>query len=219
MPPLDTALDQNEYRVVLVKSGSHAIWAENKGEMWRLPRIAIPRWTRPVEKLQQAIEKAWRLCCVVVDFLPGNDCSAPCVVAEILPSHFPHGLTATGIDEISRDEMTSEEREVVEEILIGETGTRGPFSRVTGANCEALSTRGTVAPSRGRNLRILATKSETNRHCLARRRVYRGEFEEYAVRAGNRSCPPAYSEALEIYRFPIPQGLTLNQRLRFATVS
>jgi hypothetical protein len=130
MLPHDVALEQNEYRLVLVKSGSHAIWAENTGEMWRLPRIAIPRCTRPAEKLQQAMERAWLLCCVVVDFLPAGKCSTPCVVAEILPSHFPHGLTATGIDEIPAEEMTSEERQVVEDILSGETGTRGPFSRI-----------------------------------------------------------------------------------------
>jgi Phosphotransferase enzyme family len=130
MSPHNTALEQNEYRLVLVKSGSHAVWVENNGGTFRLPHIVLSRWTRQTEQLQHAINKAWRVSSVIVDFLSGGKCSATGVVVEILSSSSPHGLTATSIDRISAEELTGEERSVVEAILTGDTGARGPFSRM-----------------------------------------------------------------------------------------
>jgi hypothetical protein len=130
MPPHDIALEVNEYRLVLARSGSQALWAENSGGMFRLPRISIPRWARPAERLQQAIEEVWRLRSVVLDLLASEKCSNPCAVVEILSSSSLHGLTACMIDDISAAEISSEEREAVEGILAGRIDGRGPFSRV-----------------------------------------------------------------------------------------
>jgi hypothetical protein len=130
MPSHDNALEDNEYRLALVKSGSHAMWAANNGGVLRLPRVAIPRWTRPAEQLQQTIESSWSIRSIILDILPGNKDSAPCAVVEVLSSESPSGLATVNIDEIADDEMACEEREVVEAILAGDRGPNGPFSCV-----------------------------------------------------------------------------------------
>lgn len=130
MSPHDTALEQNEYKLVLVKSGSNAIWAERRGDNLCLPRIAVPRWTRPAEKLQEGVETAWHLRTIVLDFLPGKNGHVPCAVMEVLSSEPQGSMVTANIDEITEEEMTSDEREVVKAILAGNVGMRGPFSRV-----------------------------------------------------------------------------------------
>jgi hypothetical protein len=130
MPSPDDALGNNEYRLALVKSGSHAMWAENNGELLRLPRVGIPRWTRPAEQLQQAIESSWSIRSIILDILPGKKDSAPCAVVEVLSSESPNGLATVHIVEFAENEMASEEREVVEAILAGDRRPIGPFSCV-----------------------------------------------------------------------------------------
>jgi hypothetical protein len=128
MPSHDDALEDNEYRLALVKSGSHMMWAESNGEVLRLPRVAIPRLTRPAEHLQQAIESSWNIQSIILGILPGKKESIPCAVVEVLPSEPPSGLATINIEEIAEDEMASEERGVVEAILAGDRGLDGPFS-------------------------------------------------------------------------------------------
>jgi hypothetical protein len=130
MSPHDTALEQNEYKLVLVKSGLHAIWAERRGHDLCLPRISIPRWTRPAEQLQEGTKAAWHLRTIVLDFLPVRKDSLPLVVAEIISSELPYGLTAASIGELSDAELDVEERSVVKDILAGNQGARGPLSRL-----------------------------------------------------------------------------------------
>lgn len=130
MPTYDTALEQNEYRLVLVKAGSHAIWAERNGNALRLPRVAIPRCLRQAEQLQQTVKQVWRLRNIVLDFLPGSKCSPACAVVEIVSPESPPGLIPACIDEIPTEEMNCQERVVVEGIVTGAVDGRGPFSRI-----------------------------------------------------------------------------------------
>jgi hypothetical protein len=130
MTPLEIAVEQNEYRLILVKSGSYAIWTDRRGNNIRLPRSTVPRWERQAEQLQKSIEATWRAHGVILDFLPCGKSSSPCVVVEVQRLDIPNGLTTTSIDEMSAEEMTSEERETVRSMLACETGGRGPFSRI-----------------------------------------------------------------------------------------
>jgi len=130
MPPHDTSLEQDEYRLVLVRCGSYAIWAQRAGGGLRLPRVAIPRWKRPAEQLQLAIEAGWNLSTIVLDILPGHMGSTSCTVVEILSPEPYDGLVAASIDQGLEDEMTAQEQEVVKVILTGDTRSCGPFSRL-----------------------------------------------------------------------------------------
>jgi aminoglycoside phosphotransferase (APT) family kinase protein len=126
----NTTLEQSEYRLVLVKSRSQAIWVERADGALRLPRVTIPRWTRPAEQIQRVIEAGWHLRSIVLDFLPGKMDSVHCAVVEIMSSETHDSLAAASIDKIAAEEMTSEEREAIKAILAGNGSTRGPFSRI-----------------------------------------------------------------------------------------
>jgi len=130
MLPQDTRHEQIEYRVVLVRSGSHAIWVQSDGGALRLPRVTIPRWTRPAEQLQQILKNVWHLRGIVLDVLPGKTGSAPCAVMEILSPGSGDGFAAAASEDITEQEMASDEREAVKAILAGKVGARGPFSRI-----------------------------------------------------------------------------------------
>jgi len=129
MSPHDDPLKQDEYRLILVRSGSHAIWTERDANKPRLPRVFALKWRRPAEQLQEVIEAAWTIRVILLDFLPANRGSVPCVIAEILSAASDLRLTPTAIDEIPVEEMNLEEREVLQAILDCNAGTRGPFSR------------------------------------------------------------------------------------------
>lgn len=126
----NATFEQNEYRLVLVRFGSQAIWVDRADGALRLPRVTIPRWMRQAEQLQLATEARWQLRTIVLDFLPGKLDSAPCTIVEIMPSGAHDSLTAASIDEISVEEMTTEEREAIKVILAGTVGTHAPFSRI-----------------------------------------------------------------------------------------
>src|SRR5580658_10125986 len=130
MSPHDTALEQNEYRLVLVKSGSRRIWTERNCDGLRLPRIVIDRWARQAEKLQQGVEANWHIRTIVLDILSGRNGGVPCVVVEIISSPPYDGLAATSVDEISEVELTIEERDGVKATLTGSGGARGPFAQL-----------------------------------------------------------------------------------------
>jgi hypothetical protein len=130
MSQLEATPEPSEYRLVLLSSGSHATWGERMGSDIRLPRIALPRWTRQAQQLQKRIAEAWGLRGIVLEVLSRHCAWGPCAVVEILKGACPRGLTALRIDEISEEELTLSERKTVDAMLVGDSGSRGPFSRV-----------------------------------------------------------------------------------------
>ncbi|HEY2470920.1 MAG TPA: hypothetical protein VGI45_24210 [Terracidiphilus sp.] len=126
----DTTLEQDTYRVVLVRSGSCMLWTSREKGAFPLPRVAIPRWRRPAEQLQQAIEAGWHLRAIVLDVLSKGSDSTPCAVVEILSPEPQGNLIPVSIDDVLEEEMTSEEREVIKVIISGDVRSRGPFSRL-----------------------------------------------------------------------------------------
>jgi hypothetical protein len=130
MPPLESAVERDEYRLVLVRSDSRKIWAEPNGDGLRLPRIVINRWARQAEKLQQGVEANWHIRTIVLDFLTGRNGGVPGAVVEMISSPPYDGLVTASIDEIPEEELTFEEREGVKATLTDGGSARGPFARV-----------------------------------------------------------------------------------------
>ena len=127
---LESAVERNEYKLVLVKSDSQAIWIEHRNHGLRLPRIAIPRWARRAEQLQKAVEATWHISTIVLDIIACEVGNVPCAVVEMTSSRRHDCLVATSLDEISEEELTIEELEVVKAILACSADVRGPFARL-----------------------------------------------------------------------------------------
>jgi hypothetical protein len=130
MLQLETTPQQNEYRLVLLSSGSHTTWGERMGSDLRLPRIVVPRWTRPALEIQRAIERRWGHHAIVLDVLSDAGDSNRCAVVEVPSTDRHNGLEAVGVDALAEGELAPYERQVVEAILTGKSGDRGPFSRL-----------------------------------------------------------------------------------------
>ena len=126
-------VEYDQYRVALVLPRTRRVLAKRQGKDLLLPRVNIPKWTRPAHELTTRIQEKWNLASVVIDCLPTLQPSLPCVVAEICEQRRtpdPHGLSAVHPDEIDESELTDGEQIVLQEMLAGSTGSRGPFSRI-----------------------------------------------------------------------------------------
>ena len=108
MPPDNIPLEQIEYRLFLVRSGSHAISVAREDGAMRLPRITILRWTRPAEQLQQVIDPLADLHVIILDVIFQQDGLGPSAVVEILSPESLDGWAEVGLNEIAEVEMTRE---------------------------------------------------------------------------------------------------------------
>lgn len=126
-------VEQDQYRIVLVLPQSKMVLAERHGETLRLPSVKIPRWARPAEQLTKAIRERWNLPAIVIDHLPTERGLPPCAVVEVcMPAGLkvPDELISEELDAIAVSEFAKTEHVLVREILSGDAGARGPFSRI-----------------------------------------------------------------------------------------
>jgi hypothetical protein len=120
----------DEYRLVLVRAGSQSTLAKRDGVKLRLPRITIPRGTRTAEQLQKSIRETWQVTAVILDLFRSSADAVRLAVAEVLSSDIYSSVIVADLDEISDEELISEERKLVWAILSGDLTVRGPFARI-----------------------------------------------------------------------------------------
>ena len=89
--------DDVTYRLVLVLPDGHRIVAESNGPHVLLPRLTIPKGTRPAREIQKGIQLRWNLPALVLDFLP-NSHGLPICVVELFSSHASEGLIDVTLD-------------------------------------------------------------------------------------------------------------------------
>jgi hypothetical protein len=129
MPTQNVIFEDIEYRLILVLADTHTVLVSYDGSAYRLPHLTIPKWARPAEELQKAIKAAWDLFAIVLDFLPSPEDSPLCAVAHLLSLDHPATLTAASLDQLPASEITEQQRAITQEILAGDCGDRGCFSR------------------------------------------------------------------------------------------
>lgn len=124
----ETELETIQYRLVLVEPASHEVFALDAGGESRLPRISIPPWTRPAEQLQRVGKAVWGADMLVLDYLPAQDASGCCVVAELVAPNIRNDLQLVPAGAIASCELSGEQRIRLAEILSGRT--LSPFARL-----------------------------------------------------------------------------------------
>jgi hypothetical protein len=125
--------EQDTYRLVLVSPETQRCLTEAANGTTRLPRVAIPKWTRPAEEISRAIEQTWGLKVVVLDFFGDESEDSGCVTAELLKSNGGSFVNSVGvwrsIAELAEGELRGSELTLAEDLIaLGATG-RGAFSR------------------------------------------------------------------------------------------
>jgi Phosphotransferase enzyme family len=125
--------EQNEYRIVLVLPWSLKILLERHGHHLRLPRVRIPKWTRPAEEITEAIQAKWKVKSIAIAFLPEEQIGPQCCVIEVRTHDWDaavDGLVPAEINDLDDAELTALNRATVNGILAGNGADRGPFSRL-----------------------------------------------------------------------------------------
>jgi hypothetical protein len=117
-----------EYRVILVEPESRAVLAFDIGSSYALPRVRIPKRTRPAQQLQKAICSAWGLHALVLDFVETDGSSLPCVIAELLMPIANRTLEPIAQSQLSCLKLTEGEHFTLLSLLGGES--KSPFTRI-----------------------------------------------------------------------------------------
>jgi hypothetical protein len=126
--------EQDIYRLVLISPESRRCLAEEANGTLRLPRVAIPKWTRPAQEVSRIVGDNWALNVVVIDFFGEQYFGPECVVAELLQSEGEVGLgtgrTWCSVTELVDSELRGSELAMIEDLVAGGTTVQGPFSRL-----------------------------------------------------------------------------------------
>jgi hypothetical protein len=130
MDSTDQSVERDEYRLALIVPRTHMLLAERSGAVLRLPRISLPKWTRPAEQVQQIVQEMWGMHVLTLDCLARSQDALPCLAVQVLSPQLPDALIANEIDRISASELNEEERITLAAMTVGDAQERGPFSRV-----------------------------------------------------------------------------------------
>jgi hypothetical protein len=121
-----------EYRVALIDSSSPMLLTVAGSGGSSLPRVRIPKWTRPAEEINDVIWREWQLHTLVLTILNEAGDKPPCAVAESLPSiaaKTSHDLAPNSIESLNETELDGEERAAIQSSIAGDTSPSAPFSR------------------------------------------------------------------------------------------
>lgn len=120
--------EKEEYRLIMLLPEANRILMEQESLVRRLPRLLIPRGTRPARALQQLIGDTWSLTSVVLDVLPSGGDVAASAVVEIRQRgwNMPNGLEDVDLDGglLRHDELSS-----VQHALSCDIAAGPPFQR------------------------------------------------------------------------------------------
>lgn len=121
------------YKVILVVAASKVVLAIEEGRRFRLPRVFIPKWTRPAEEITKAIQEQWNLNAIVLRILPTREAQPACAVTEVIGSRIAEAyqtFCSCVVDAIDKADLDVTEQERVSAVLVGDAGSDGPFSRL-----------------------------------------------------------------------------------------
>ena len=107
--------------------------AIRESDEFHLPRVRIPKWTRPAEEINDAVREKWQLTSLVLTVLDKKDASPACSIAEVMPT--PNGdlspeLELCSIESIDARDLDGEERKSLCDIVAGRSSICGPFRRM-----------------------------------------------------------------------------------------
>jgi hypothetical protein len=121
------------HRLVLIAPAAKSILVDEVRRGFHLPRISIPRWSRPAEQIQRAIEERWGIRSIVIDLLRDTSSRDTTVVAEVIrqsEAMFIPGHRWVPLSAIAQDEVKGSRWILIDKLLAGGTTGRGPFFRL-----------------------------------------------------------------------------------------
>jgi hypothetical protein len=125
-------VETTEYRVALIDSSAMKLLAESDVNGLHLPRVRIPKWTRPAEEINDAIRKQWRVTSILLTILQTTNDRPGCAVAELISSSeagTTNSLLLKDIECLNDLELNVQERASLNGLIAGDAAPSGPFSR------------------------------------------------------------------------------------------
>ena len=132
MGAVSNLADTAEFRVALIESSSGMLLAKHEANGFHLPRVRIPKWTRPAEEINEAVRKEWHLNSLVLKLLPTTDNRPTCAVAEVIASLNADArcdLSLKGVAALVDQELDAEESASIYSIIANKSVSTRPFSR------------------------------------------------------------------------------------------
>jgi hypothetical protein len=128
MGPSETILESIEYRIAFVSADSVKVLVLENSSGYEMPRVSIPRWTRPARELRKAIHACFGIHALILDLSLAGGLWGPFAVAEVLSCDFGSSLVPVDISSIPASTLSEEERRRIEEITQG--SVESPFARI-----------------------------------------------------------------------------------------
>jgi hypothetical protein len=133
MNDLSTAESTVEYKVVLAVPVAQRILIVAEKDTFRLPRVHIPRWTRPAEEITRELRGLWNLSTVILNLQPSKNSRLAYALAEVL-SYPANGLDSAlclrSLDELLEIDLDAFERAEIGSFFSADKKHTGPFSRL-----------------------------------------------------------------------------------------
>src|SRR5258708_15148402 len=100
MPVALSAVEGIEYCLALILPSSRTVltWV-GPDNAQQLPRLCIPMNVRVTAYLQQAVDAAWDLRGVVLDYIPSEVDGRRCAIVELLSEDIPASLRPIALDQ------------------------------------------------------------------------------------------------------------------------
>src|SRR5580692_11201401 len=117
-----------EYRCVLVRPRSHAVLAFDDAGRCNLPRVHIPRATRPAQQVQRAVRAKWGLNIFVLETWETPEDLGACAVAELLTRDNASPLREVSLEQLKTSELLEQEHRRLQQLIEGGPGS--PLTRL-----------------------------------------------------------------------------------------
>jgi thiamine kinase-like enzyme len=117
------------YRLAFLLAQRRQLLALKRGNEADLPRIGIPKWSRPAEQLTRLILDRWNMQTTVLDLIEGDSGASPCAILEVTTPNGRSeqaGFSAVALNHVT---LSNNELKCLMGILFDDDLSRSPFSR------------------------------------------------------------------------------------------
>lgn len=122
--------DHTDYRLAFLLPQTRQLLAIKTSDEAELPRIGIPRWSRPAEQLTGLIGDKWNIRTTVLDLIESDSGASPCAILEVTTPNWRSEWKSFGIVTLDHVSLSDNERRRLTAILLENDPTLSPFSRL-----------------------------------------------------------------------------------------
>jgi len=123
--------EYDRFRLLLLEPVSRLVAAKDQNINWLLPRVSVPRWTRPATSVLPEVKALLGVEAIILDQFE-SDRSDPLIVAEVTSGSAmgTESISWKGLDDLAPEELSDYELLALGRLIAEGTTGRGKFSRL-----------------------------------------------------------------------------------------